>query len=157
MKSLFFPQLPVVNMQIELLPDNFNALQKLDEYQKSMRHSGKYGAMANFIGTMRDSNEGKDIVEMFLEHYPGMTEKSLEKITLDAQQQWKILDVLVVHRVGIIKPNDSIVLVAAWSKHRADAFESCRYIMEQLKSTAPFWKRETTKSSRHWVEKNTLS
>ncbi len=142
-------------MQIELLSENFNALQKLDEYQQQMDQFGQYGAMSNFIGTMRHLNEGKDIVEMFLEHYPGMTEKALAKIVSSAEQQWQILDTLVVHRVGNIKPNNSIVLVAVWSKHRVDAFESCRFIMEQLKTTAPFWKRETTNNSYHWVEKNT--
>jgi len=144
-------------MKIELLPENFNALQRLDEYQKNMSQTGEYGAMSNFIGTMRVSNEGKDIIEMFLEHYPGMTEKALEKIVAEAQLKWKIIDALVVHRVGSIKPNDSIVLVATWSTHRVDSFESCRYIMEQLKSTAPFWKRETTKDGFYWVEKNTPS
>ncbi|MFV1983327.1 MAG: molybdenum cofactor biosynthesis protein MoaE [Thiohalomonadales bacterium] len=142
-------------MQIELCSTNFNALQLLDKYQKNMDLSGEYGAMANFIGTMRNSNEGKNIVNMFLEHYPGMTEKSLENIVISAQQQWNIIDTLVVHRVGNIKPNAAIVLVAVWSVHRVDAFESCRFIMEQLKSTAPFWKRETTRTSSHWVEKNT--
>ncbi len=142
-------------MQIELLSNSFNALQKLEEYQANLSQSGEYGAMSNFIGTMRHSNEGKDIVEMFLEHYPGMTEKSLESIVIQAQKQWEIIDTLVVHRVGNIQPNDAIVLVAVWSVHRVDAFESCRYIMEQLKSTAPFWKRETTNNSHHWVEKNT--
>ncbi|MFV2060390.1 MAG: molybdenum cofactor biosynthesis protein MoaE [Gammaproteobacteria bacterium] len=142
-------------MQIKLLSENFNALQLLDGYQQEMGHSGKFGAMANFIGTMRDLNDGKEIVEMFLEHYPGMTEKSLEKIVASAMQQWKLIDTVVLHRIGHIKPNESIVLVAVWSEHRVDAFESCRYIMEQLKSTAPFWKRETTHISHHWVEKNT--
>ena len=142
-------------MQIELLSDNFNALQKLDEYQKKLNQSGEYGAMANFVGTMRNTNEGKAIVEMFLEHYSGMTEASLEKIVASAQQQWKIIDSLIIHRVGSIKPNDSIVLVAVWSEHRVDAFEACRFIMEQLKSTAPFWKREITENGHHWVEKNT--
>ncbi len=142
-------------MQIELSPNSFNALRRLEDYQDSLSQSGKYGAMSNFIGTMRHFNEGKDIVEMFLEHYPGMTEKSLESIVNKAQQQWNIIDSLVVHRVGNIQPNDAIVLVAVWSTHRVDAFESCRYIMEQLKSTAPFWKRETTKNNHHWVEKNT--
>ena len=142
-------------MKIELLSENFNALRRLDEYQNNLSQSGEYGAMVNFIGTMRHSNEGKDIVEMFLEHYPGMTEKALEKIVIGAQQQWKIIDSLIIHRIGKIKPNDSIVLVAVWSEHRVDAFESCRYIMEQLKSTAPFWKRESTEKGHHWVEKNT--
>jgi len=145
-------------MHIELLPSNFNALQKLDDYQNSLNvsgQSGEYGAMSNFVGTMRDSNEGKNILEMFLEHYPGMTEKALEKIVNSAQQQWNLIDTLVLHRVGLVKPNESIVLVAAWSKHRVDAFEACRYIMEQLKSTAPFWKREITQTGHHWVEKNT--
>ncbi|VAX02173.1 Molybdopterin synthase catalytic subunit MoaE [hydrothermal vent metagenome] len=142
-------------MHIELLPDSFNALRKLEQYQTSLSQSGEYGAMSNFIGTMRNINESKDIVEMFLEHYPGMTEKSLTNIVHTAEQQWKIIDSLLVHRIGNIQPNDSIVLVAVWSAHRVDAFEACRYIMEQLKSTAPFWKRETTKNSHHWVEKNT--
>jgi len=142
-------------MQIQLLPENFNALLSLDEYQQKMQHVGEYGAMSNFVGTMRNSNEGKDIKEMFLEHYPGMTEKSLEKIVNTAQLKWKIIDTLLIHRIGYIKPNDAIVLVAVWSQHRVDAFEACRFIMEQLKTTAPFWKRETTETSSHWVEKNT--
>jgi len=142
-------------MKIELLANSFNAYQLLEQYQDNMTQAGRYGAMANFIGTMRDTNEGKDIIEMFLEHYPGMTEKSLETIVNHANNNWQLIDSLVLHRIGKINPNEAIVLVAVWSRHRLDAFEACRYIMEQLKSTAPFWKRESTKNSFHWVEQNT--
>ncbi|GMR16143.1 MAG: hypothetical protein BMS9Abin31_0452 [Gammaproteobacteria bacterium] len=143
-------------MQIKLIQDDFEPLTELQEYQQQLLHlHGKYGAMANFIGTMRDYNEDKKTTKMFLEHYPGMTEKQLEKIANEATTKWPILDCMVLHRVGMIKPNDAIVLVAVWSAHRAAAFDACRFIMEQLKTRAPFWKRETTASGKHWVEKNT--
>ena len=92
---------------------------------------------------------------MTLEHYPGMTEKELGRIVDEAQQQWALLDVLVIHRVGDLLPNDPIVLVAVWSAHRKDAFEACRHIMEALKSRAPFWKKEQLDNAFRWVEKNT--
>jgi molybdopterin synthase catalytic subunit len=92
---------------------------------------------------------------MTLEHYPGMTEKYLLKIIQQAEQQWPLLDTLVIHRVGDILPDDSIVLVAVWSTHRASAFDASRFIMEELKSNAPFWKKETLAGGTRWVEKNT--
>jgi len=98
---------------------------------------------------------------MFLEHYPGMTEKHLEKIVQAAKEQWEILETLVIHRVGELLPNDPIVLVAVWSAHRKDAFEASRFIMEDLKSKAPFWKKESLESTgqtaekNRWVQKNT--
>ncbi|MBV1951142.1 MAG: molybdenum cofactor biosynthesis protein MoaE, partial [Cycloclasticus sp.] len=106
-------------------------------------------------------NQGDSVNGMLLEHYPGMTEKHLEKIVVDAEQQWQLLDTLVIHRVGELLPNNPIVLVAAWSAHRKDAFEACRFIMEDLKSKAPFWKKECVVSANQktqknrWVEKNT--
>lgn len=105
---------------------------------------------------MRDYNEGVGVQSMTLEYYPGMTEKQLEKIIADAEQRWQIIDTYVVHQVGEIKPDDTIVLVAVWSSHRGDAFDACRFIMEALKSTAPFWKKEVLDSGQtRWVEKNT--
>ena len=118
--------------------------------------SGNFGATASFIGTMRNFNEGDEVVGMMLEHYPGMTEKELDAIIADAKAQWPIDDALIVHRVGDIHPGEPIVLTAVWSAHRAAAFDACRFLMEALKSRAPFWKKETLRDgSYRWVEKNT--
>lgn len=112
---------------------------------------GKYGATALFIGTMRDLNQGHSVQEMTLEHYPGMTERELERIEGEVRAAWSILDALTVHRVGRIAVDEPIVLVAVWSVHRADAFGACRDLMEALKTRAPFWKRETTETGPRWV------
>ena len=117
--------------------------------------SGNVGATAVFVGTMRDFNEGDAVQGMFLEHYPGMTERYLEKISADAAARWDLLDTLIVHRVGELHPTDPIVLVAVWSAHRKDAFEASRWLMEELKSRAPFWKKEQLKDGSRWVEHNT--
>jgi molybdopterin synthase catalytic subunit len=118
--------------------------------------AARSGATAVFIGTMRDFNEGDDVSGMYLEHYPGMTERQLEMIAANALSEWSLDDVWVIHRVGQISPAEPIVLVAVWSAHRAAAFSACRQIMEVLKHTAPFWKRETlADGSVRWVEKNT--
>ena len=92
---------------------------------------------------------------MTLEHYPGMTEKFLEQLSRSAAERWALLDTLIVHRVGDLQPNDPIVLVAVWSAHRKDAFEASRWMMEELKSRAPFWKKEQLAEGERWVEKNT--
>jgi len=117
--------------------------------------SGSVGATAVFVGSMRDFNEGDAVQGMFLEHYPGMTERYLEKISADAAARWDLLDTLIVHRVGELHPTDPIVLVAVWSAHRKDAFEASRWLMEELKSRAPFWKKEQLKDGSRWVEHNT--
>ena len=105
---------------------------------------------------MRDFNDGDQIEKMTLEYYPGMTEKCLARICDDALARWDCQDSLLIHRVGEINPGDSIVLVAVWSAHRGQAFDSCRYIMEELKARAPFWKLETLSTGGHrWVQKNT--
>jgi molybdopterin synthase catalytic subunit len=104
---------------------------------------------------MRNLNEGDEVRAMTLEHYPGMTEKYLEKVSVEAGARWSILDSLVVHRVGSLLPDDPIVVVAVWSVHRADAFDACRFIIDELKTRAPFWKQETTPNGQRWVEKNT--
>jgi len=144
-------------MKVIIDSSPFDPWKVLDEYQKNMpKLDGQYGATAVFVGTMRDFNEGDNVSEMFLEHYPGMTEKHLENICRQATGEYQLLESLVVHRVGAIKPNDPIVLVAVWTAHRKQAFEACREIMEDLKSKAPFWKKEQLNDGQdRWVEKNT--
>lgn len=142
-------------MLIEIKDSPFEPYQRLLEYQAEVAFAGKYGATAVFVGSMREFNQGDDVDAMTLEHYPGMTEKYLQKISEEAATKWDILDSLIVHRVGEMLPNDPIVLVAVWSAHRAAAFDASRYLMEELKSRAPFWKKESLKEDTRWVEKNT--
>ena len=113
---------------------------------------GRVGAVAAFIGTVRDLNEGSGVAAMTLEHYPGMTEKSLAAICDQARSRWDILDTLVIHRVGELRPTDQIVLVAVTSAHRGEAFGACEFIMDYLKTEAPFWKKERTPRGERWVE-----
>ncbi|CAG9275055.1 molybdopterin synthase catalytic subunit [Paraburkholderia unamae] len=110
------------------------------------------GAVACFVGTVRDLNDGSTIASLELEHYPGMTEKALEAIALEAQRRWAGIEVLIVHRVGKLAPLDQIVLVATTSKHRGDAFASCEFVMDYLKTEAPFWKKEETEQGARWVD-----
>lgn len=110
------------------------------------------GAVVAFVGTVRDMNEGAGVSEMELEHYPGMTEKALEDIVSQARARWNIIDALVIHRVGPLKPLDQIVLVAVTSAHRGEAFASCEFIMDYLKTQAPFWKKEQTPEGARWVD-----
>ena len=143
-------------MTVEIRTEAFDPYQEVSAYQREMQHAaGKYGATAVFVGSMRDFNEGDVVRSMTLEHYPGMTEKYLEKISLEASQRWDLIDSLIIHRVGEVMPNDPIVVVAVWSAHRATAFEACRHLMEDLKSRAPFWKKESLTEGSRWVEKNT--
>lgn len=110
------------------------------------------GAVVAFVGTVRDMNEGAGVSEMELEHYPGMTEKALEDIVAQAKARWDIFDAVVIHRVGLLKPLDQIVLVAVTSAHRGEAFASCEFIMDYLKTQAPFWKKEQTPDGARWVD-----
>ena len=143
-------------MRVELRETPFEPLVELERHQRlSTGLAGRCGATAIFIGTMRDFNDGDAVQGMVLEYYPGMTKKYLRRIVETASREWPLLEVLVVHRVGELRPNDPIVLVAVWSEHRAAAFSACRSIMEELKSKAPFWKRETTAAGSRWVEHNT--
>lgn len=112
----------------------------------------RVGAVASFIGTVRDVNDAASVSTMTLEHYPGMTEKALAAIVADARARFDILDALVIHRVGELKPTDQIVLVAVTSAHRGDAFDACRFIMDYLKTRAPFWKKERTADGTRWVD-----
>lgn len=141
---------------IELRSDAFDPYAELLRYQSaSLGQSGKFGATCAFVGTMRDFNEGDAVRAMCLEHYPGMTEMHLERIVMEAKRRWDFLDALVIHRVGEIVPDQPIVLAAVWSSHRGAAFDACRYIVEELKHRAPFWKKETLARRERWVEKNT--
>ena len=142
-------------MNIEIRKDPFDPYEEISRYQQQIKPEGKYGATACFIGTMRDFNEGEQVDAMKLEHYPGMTEKHLEEICNEAQKRWDIIDILMLHRVGEINIGDPIVLVAVWSAHRAAAFDASRFMMEDLKSKAPFWKQESIAGEKRWVERNT--
>ena len=110
------------------------------------------GAVASFIGQVRDLNDGSNVSSMTLEHYPGMTEKALETIVEQAKQRWDIFDALVIHRVGTLQPTEQIVLVVVSGAHRGEAFAACEFIMDYLKTEAPFWKKEQTAEGEHWVE-----
>jgi molybdopterin synthase catalytic subunit len=116
------------------------------------RANPKIGAVASFIGVVRDVNEGDAVSDMTLEHYPGMTERALEQIVAEARSRWDVFDVLVVHRVGRLTPTDQIVLVVVTSAHRGEAFAACEFVMDYLKTRAPFWKKEHTGAGGRWVE-----
>jgi molybdopterin synthase catalytic subunit len=112
----------------------------------------RIGAIASFIGVVRDWNEGDAVAELTLEHYPGMTEKALAKIVAEARDRWDVMDTLVIHRIGAMKPTDQIVLVVVTSAHRGEAFAACEFLMDYLKTRAPFWKKERTPGGERWVE-----
>ena len=116
------------------------------------RGNPKIGAVASFIGLVRDVNEGDAVSDLTLEHYPGMTERALDKIVAEAQSRWDVFDVLVVHRFGRLAPTDQIVLVVVTSAHRGEAFAACEFVMDYLKTRAPFWKKEHTGAGGRWVE-----
>ncbi len=110
------------------------------------------GAVVAFVGYVRDFNDGLDVAGLFLEHYPGMTEKALDKIVGEAEQRWPLLKVEVLHRIGALEPGEPIVFVGVASAHRQAAFDACNFIMDYLKTRAPFWKKEQTSAGERWVE-----
>ncbi|NUT59707.1 molybdopterin synthase catalytic subunit MoaE [Herbaspirillum sp. C9C3] len=112
----------------------------------------RVGAVVSFVGTVRDLNDGAAVSEMELEHYPAMTERALEQIVEQAKARWPIFDALVIHRVGPMQPREQIVLVAVTSPHRGEAFAACEFIMDYLKTQAPFWKKEQTPDGARWVD-----
>ena len=122
------------------------------EIARLRANNPKVGAVACFIGVVRDLNDGTAVGSITLEHYPGMTEKSLASIAEQARARWSLLDVLVIHRVGTLAPTDQIVLVATASSHRGDAFAACEFVMDYLKTDAPFWKKESTDTGVRWVD-----
>lgn len=139
---------------VRIQHEAFDAWQEVASGQQQLA-SGKHGAQVTFVGSLRDFSEGTVVHAMELEHYPGMTERYIERICGDAAQRWELLHTLVIHRVGKLLPGDAIVLIAVWSSHRAAAFDACRYLINQLKHDAPFWKRESLDSGKRWVTTNT--
>ncbi len=147
-------------MKVQILTEYFDPWQLVHDYQAQTHLSG-YGATTVFVGTMRDFNQGDAVISMQLEHYPQMTQAYLEEVTKRISQKYQLDDVLLIHRIGEIKPNEAIVLVAVWSRYRREAYLANREIMEELKSYAPFWKKEKLAGgeflTERWVEKNTPS
>lgn len=123
-----------------------------EEVRRLRQHNPAIGAVVAFIGLVRDLNDGNHIASMTLEHYPGMTEKALRQIVDDANQRWSLLGCRVIHRVGPLQPADQIVLVAVASAHRGEAFAAAEFIMDYLKTRAPFWKKEVTPEGARWVD-----
>jgi molybdopterin synthase catalytic subunit len=136
-------------MTVRIQPADFDVSAEIAALRKG---DPKVGAVASFVGIVRDVNDGGQVAEMTLEHYPGMTEKAIEEIITQAKGRWKVLHALVIHRVGTLKPTDQIVLVVVTSEHRGDAFAACEFIMDYLKTRAPFWKKEQTGQGARWVE-----
>lgn len=112
----------------------------------------RVGAVCSFIGTVRDRNDGSDVASMELEHYPGMTEKAIEAMIDEAHRRFDILGARVVHRVGLLQPLDQIMMVAVVSAHRGQSFQACEFLMDYLKTQAPFWKKEQTPEGARWVD-----
>jgi molybdopterin synthase catalytic subunit len=134
---------------VKVQTDDFDVGQVLADLR---RNKPNIGAMVSFVGLVRDLNDNAEVSTLTLEHYPQMTEKSLQAIVDQAKQRWDILDALVIHRVGTLQPTDQIVLVAVTSAHRQAAFLACEFVMDYLKTQAPFWKKETNQQGAHWVE-----
>ncbi len=155
MKSPFSHQLPVVNMSVIISDQYFEPWHMISEHQQKSELASQFGATATFVGSMRDFNDDVEVCEMVLEHYPEMTLRYLEKLEHDARQKWPIIDCLIVHRVGHIKPADAIVAIACWSAHRRAALDACNWLIEELKFKAPFWKKESRPDGDVWVEHNT--
>jgi len=137
----------VTRVRVQEAP--FEAGREIEELTRGRRD---VGAVATFVGLVRDLNEGAAVSRMTLEHYPGMTESALEEICEEASRRWDVIDVRVVHRVGPLEPGEAIVLVAVSSAHRGEAFAACEFIMDYLKTRAPFWKKEVTPAGERWVE-----
>jgi molybdopterin synthase catalytic subunit len=139
-------------MTVRLLAAGFDPWQEIVRYQSEQPDlAGKFGATTVFVGTLRDFNQGKPVQSMTLEHYSPMTEKHLERVSREAAEHWPIADLLVIHRYGELRPNDPIVCVAVWAAHREAAFAACRYVIDELKTRAPFWKQELSEEGQCWV------
>ncbi len=142
-------------MAVRLFNHAFDPWTLVRERERRLPLEG-FGACAVFAGRMRDFNEDQDVRALFLEHYPGMTEREMERIVAEAESRWPSITCEVAHRVGAVEPAETLVLVAVWSAHRVAARDACSEILERLKHEAPFWKRERlADGSQRWVEKNT--
>jgi molybdopterin synthase catalytic subunit len=135
--------------QVRVQAEDFDVAYELAQLRAG---NPKVGGIVTFVGTVRDLNEGAHVAEMELEHYPGMTEQSIAAIIGQAQQRWPIYGALVIHRIGPLKPTEQIVLVAVTSAHRGEAFAACEFIIDYLKTEAPFWKKEQTPAGARWVD-----
>lgn len=136
-------------MKIAVQTEPFDLAAEVDALYRS---NPRVGAVASFLGITRDRNDGQGVAAMTLEHYPGMTERALERIAAEAGSRWDLLDVTVIHRVGELRPTEPIVLVAVAAAHRGEAFAACEFIMDYLKTRAPFWKKEVTAEGARWVD-----
>jgi molybdopterin synthase catalytic subunit len=134
---------------IRVQQEDFDPGAELERLRGNLQ--GSAGAVVSFIGLVRDLNEGADITGMTLEHYPGMTEKALAAIAAEASARWKLNDAVIIHRVGPLAPNDRIVLVIAAGAHRKEAFRACEFMIDALKTKAPFWKKETGSRGSRWI------
>jgi molybdopterin synthase catalytic subunit len=148
-RSRFSPRLPAAEVTVRVQTEDFDAGCEIAALRKG---NPAIGAIASFIGVVRDVNDGGKVAEMTLEHYPGMTEKSVGEIIEQAKSRWSIFDALVIHRIGRLQPLDQIVLVVVTGAHRGDAFAACEFIMDYLKTRAPFWKKEQSPQGARWVE-----
>ncbi len=137
---------------IRIQHEDFDPGEELEKLREQA--GGQAGALVSFIGLVRDLNAGEPIEQMTLEHYPGMTEKALAGIEREARARWNLTGVVIIHRVGPLHPNDRIVLVAAASPHRREAFQACEFLIDALKTGAPFWKKELTPTGMRWVDTN---
>ncbi|BDT74810.1 molybdopterin converting factor subunit 2 [Polynucleobacter sp. KF022] len=137
------------NSSIRIQENDFDLSAEIGTLRKN---DPRVGAVVSFLGTVRDMNDGSQVKGMTLEHYPGMTEKALQEILDQAKARWDIYQTLVIHRVGPLLPEDQIVLVAVTSAHRGEAFAACEFIMDYLKTAAPFWKKEDTPEGARWVD-----
>ena len=136
-------------MPVRIQNDDFDIAREIAALRAG---DARVGAVAAFVGLVRDINDAATVSTLTLEHYPGMTEKALAEIVDEAKSRWSVYDALVIHRVGELKPTDQIVLVVVTGAHRGDAFAACEFIMDYLKTRAPFWKKEATPAGERWVE-----
>ena len=137
----------MVRVQVQEGPIDFHG-----EQDSLWQRNPRIGAVVTFVGLMRDMNAGEDVQALTLEHYPGMTERALGAIAEEAARRWDLQGLTIVHRVGILAPQDAIVLVGVASSHRREAFQACEFLIDYLKTRAPFWKKELTQSGERWVE-----
>ncbi len=141
-------------IQVEVVAGPFDPEERMRRRSQVLA-AGSWGAMSSFVGVVRRRNEGRELASMEIEHYPGMTERELEKLARTAMEKWPLVDVLLIHRVGAITPGEAIVLVACWGEHRRGAIEATAWLIDELKHSAPFWKKEhLLDDSRRWVERN---
>lgn len=149
LKSLFSHLLLGASVPVRIQENDFDISAEIRALRKG---DPRVGAVVTFLGTVRDMNDGSKVKGMTLEHYPGMTEKALEDIISQAKTRWDIYQALVIHRVGPLLPEDQIVFVAVTSAHRGEAFAACEFMMDYLKTAAPFWKKEDTPEGARWVD-----